>query len=528
MKVKNPILRGFNPDPSLVRVGDDYYLATSTFEWWPGVEIYHSKDLVNWKLICEPLNDSKCCDLQGVYNSGGIWAPNLSYSDGKFWLIYTIVKSSSEFKDTLNYVITSDRIEGPWSKPVFLTASGFDPALFHDNNGKHYFLSMLFDQRLDQPSFSGVVMQEFDSEKRELIGKRKKFYKGTSLGVCEGPQILKKDGWYYLLCAAGGTGYSHASTVARSSNIWGPYENSPYQPLISTKNDLSNPLQKSGHACFAKVDNEEWYIVHLCSRPLTRKGNCVLGRETSLQPITWTENNWPILKNKTILPELEAQAPTIFKGQQEIDNSSFCDFDCDKLPSYFKTLRVPLNDRGSLSEHSGNLRLYGNESLSSLHEQTLVARRWQSVSFRCETKMSFKPVNFQQMAGLILFYDTDNWCYLFSSFDEEKNSSYLQVEQAEINKFSYLSERIYLPDSDIKLGVTVDRDIGQFYYSESNSNDWHPIGKQIATDHLSDDYIKSHSKLAFTGAMVGLCAQDFDKHRSYADFNYFSYQENTH
>ncbi|WP_125606615.1 glycoside hydrolase family 43 protein [Lapidilactobacillus bayanensis] len=524
MKIKNPILRGFNPDPSIVKVGSDYYLATSTFEWWPGIEIYHSTDLVNWDLISEPLDNPALCDLRGVYNSGCIWAPHLSYADGKFWLIYTIVKSGTAFKDTLNYVMTSDEITGPWCKPVFVTASGFDPALFHDDDGKHYFMSMLFDQRLDHPGFSGVVMQEFDANKMTLIGERQHFYEGTKLGVCEGPQILKKDGWYYLLCAAGGTGYSHASTVARSRNVWGPYENSPFQPLISTKFDPLNDLQKSGHACFVKVTNQEWYIVHLCSRPLTERGYCVLGRETALQLLIWTKDGWPRLANETTSPKTEIEAPSLFTDKQRLNNSTYCDFNAPQLPNYFKTLRTPLGQRGSLTKHPGYLRLYGNESLSSLHEQTLIARRWQTFAFRSETEMIFAPTNFQQVAGLILFYDSDNWCYLFCSYDQEQKSSYLQVEQAEVGKFSYLSEPIYLPNTTIKLAVNVDHAKGQFTYATADS-DWQTIGTKFHADHLSDDFIKANGKLAFTGAMVGLCAQDFDAHRSYADFDYFSYQE---
>lgn len=527
MQIKNPILRGFNPDPSLLRVDSDYYLATSTFEWWPGVEIYHSCDLINWELVAEPLNDPSTCDLRGVYNSGGIWAPHLSYADGKFWLIYTIVKSATAFKDTLNFIITSDKITGPWSQPIFVTASGFDPALFHDDDGHHYFMSMLYDGRLDHPGFSGVVMQEFNAEKMKLVGTRQHFYNGTNLGVCEGPQIMKKDGWYYLLCAAGGTGYSHASTVARSKNVWGPYENSPYQPLISTKFDLANPLQKSGHACFAKVTDDEWYIVHLCSRPLTERGNCVLGRETALQRLAWIDG-WPRLANGTTSPDLFVDAPSVVKSDtvQITDFSTHCDFDTPELPAYFKTLRAPLNERMSLTKRKGYVRLYGNESLSSLHEQSLIARRWQNYHFRVETQMDFQPQNFQQSAGLILFYDTDNWCYLFSSYDEEKQARYLQVEIADIGHFRYLSKPIVIKNNiEIKLAVTVEREQAQFYYQEDGQSEWQIIGAVYQADHLSDDYIKANGKLAFTGAMVGICAQDFDAHRSYADFKYFDYQE---
>ena len=216
--IQNPILPGFAPDASALHVGEDYYIATSTFEWWPGIEIYHSKDLVNWEWAAAPIarRDMVPSELLGNYNSGSLWAPHLSYADGLFWLVYTDVKSSTAFKDTLNYVVTAPKITGPWSEPTLVTASGFDPALFHDNDGRHYFLNMLFDWRLENPGFAGTVIQEFDPVTRQLVGERRHFYRGTSLGVCEGPQILKKDGWYYLLCAAGGTGYLHAATVAQS------------------------------------------------------------------------------------------------------------------------------------------------------------------------------------------------------------------------------------------------------------------------------------------------------------------------
>ncbi|MFC6295195.1 glycoside hydrolase family 43 protein [Lactiplantibacillus daoliensis] len=522
--VKNPILRGFNPDPSVLKVGDDYFLATSTFEWWPGVEIYHSRDLVNWKLVAEPLNDPEQVPLRGVDNSQGIWAPNLSYSLGKYWLTYTIVRSGTAFKDTLNYVIMSAQIDGPWSKPTFVTASGFDPAFFHDDDGKHYFINMLFNHRLEAPGFDGVVIQEFNAKTMQLVGQRQHFFAGTELGVCEGPQIMKKSGWYYLLCAAGGTGYSHASTVARSRKVVGPYELSPYTPLISTKHALDNPLQKCGHASFIEVSPTEWYISFLCARPLTKHGNCVLGRETAIQPIEWVAD-WPRLKNKTVVPDINCPAPSIAATSvQKLDYSQRYDFDKEYLSHDFKTLRGPLTDQLSLTARPGYCRLYGRESLSSHHFQSLIARRWQAVSFRAETQIDFQPQNFQQLAGLVLYYDTDNWAYLYMSYDMARQRRYLQVEVADANQFSYYSDMVEVSATGtVKLAVTVDHAQAQFAYRTAET--WQPIGRLIAADHLSDDYIRAHQALRFTGAMVGICAQDMDQHQSFADFDYFDYQE---
>jgi xylan 1,4-beta-xylosidase len=529
-KIENPILRGFNPDATVTKVGQDYYLATSTFEWMPGVEIYHSRDLINWEAIACPLQAYQHANLIGNYNSGSIWAPHLSYSDGKFWLLITDVKTGTEFKDTLNYVLFADDVTGPWSDPVFVTASGFDPAFFHDDDGKHYIMSMLFDHRLDRQRFDGLVIQEYDVEQMKLVGTRKHFFHGTDLGVCEGPQILKKDGYYYLLCAAGGTGYSHAATVCRSTNVLGPYELSPYHPLLTTKPDPTNPLQKSGHASFVEVSKEEWYILHICSRPLTERGNCTLGRETALQKIEWIDG-WPRLSNGTIFPDLEVEAPSIAKNTtQKRDFSTFTDFEELELPAYFKSLRQPLkkHPKLSLSERPGWLRLYGEQSPSSLHKQTLVARRWQHFSFRAETVMAFEPKNFQQIAGLILFYDTDNWHYLHVSYDESTAEKYIQLEINDVNHMSYASERIMIEaNQPITLAVEVARDKAQFFFAVGDQ-ELQAIGDKTPADHLSDDYIKANGKLAFTGAMVGLCAQDMDDHSSFADFDFFHYQEQHH
>lgn len=525
--IKNPILPGFNPDASVVKVGADYYLATSTFEWWPGVEIYHSRNLVNWELVAEPINSQSKANLVGNYDSGSIWAPHLSYSEGRFWLIYTDVKTGTAFKDTLNYVISCETIDGEWSEPVFVTASGFDPALFHDDDGRHYVINMLFDHRLEKPNFAGLVIQELCLKTLKLIGERTHFFTGTDLGVCEGPQILKKEGWYYLLCAAGGTGYSHAATVCRSKTLLGPYEVSPYHPLLTTKTAPTNPLQKSGHASFVPVTDDEWYLVHICARPLTQRGNCPLGRETALQKIDWI-NGWPRLANGTCYPDLEVEAPSIAQEvQQQTDFSQYYAFEETTLPKSLKTLRRSLGEKMSLIEHPGYLRLYGEQSLSSLHQQSLVARRWQKQQFRAETKLYFQPKNYQQMAGLVLYYDTSNWQYLSMSFDEERQQAYLQVEVAEVGKFFYLSERIYLTEEHrgIQLAVEVNREQGQFFYKEAAMADFRKIGSQTAADHLSDDFIKANGKLAFTGAMVGICAQDMDQHDSYGDFAYLSYQE---
>ena len=557
--ITNPILPGFHPDSSALQVDDDYYIATSTFEWWPGVDIFHSKDLVNWEWITSPLNRQSQVNLRGNYNSGSIWAPHLSFKNGRFYLVYTDVKSWAPFKDNLNYVITAPSIEGPWSEPVFVTASGFDPALFHDEDGRSYFLNMLFDWRLERPGFAGTVIQEFDTETMRLKGRRSHFYRGTSLGVCEGPQILKRNGYYYLLCAAGGTGWMHAATVARSRSLAGPWEDSPYFPLMTTRDNPTAPLQKSGHCCFLEKDGE-WYVTQICARPLTERGNCTLGRETAIQPIEWTEDGWPRLKNHTICPDLVVPAPASSQGvRQRMDHSEHVRFAPGRpLPPSMKTLRAPLVEQGaavpegparypdefdadySLTARPGWLRMYGRQSLVSLDKQTLFARRWEHFDFDAETTLDFTPENFQQTAGLVLFYDTNDWIYAYITFDDEQSDRrVLRVMVLDEMEGSYGGDPVELDAfSSVALKVQVRHDKARFFWryadggetastSETDiTGDWRPLGGDQPADHLSDDYVEQRrGRCVFTGAMVGICAQDMDAHQSHADFKYFDYKE---
>ena len=226
--IRNPVLRGFNPDPSIVRVGDDYYIATSTFEWFPGVCIHHSRDLEHWRLVSHPLDRPALLDMRGDPNSGGVWAPCLSWSGGLFHLVYTDMKRwAGQVKDCHNYLTTAPSVEGPWSDPVFLNSSGFDASLFHDTDGRKWLLNMLWDHRAAQSGFGGILLQEYSAERKQLVGEPSLVFRGTDLGLVEGPHLYKRGGFYYLLTAEGGTFATHAATVARSARLQGPYEVMP-------------------------------------------------------------------------------------------------------------------------------------------------------------------------------------------------------------------------------------------------------------------------------------------------------------
>jgi xylan 1,4-beta-xylosidase len=272
-KIYNPILPGFNPDPSIVRVGDDYYIATSTFEWFPGVQIHHSKDLVHWRLLTHPLTRVSQLDLTGNVPSCGVWAPCLSYSDGLFYLVYTntripseLITASSNFKDCHNYLVTAKDITGPWSEPVYLNSSGFDPSLFHDDDGRKWLVNMLWDHRKEKNPFAGILLQEYNPKQKKLVGPVKNIFKGTALGLTEGPHLYKYNGYYYLLTAEGGTGYEHAVTMTRSKKIDGHYEVDPINPILTSRYNPELELQKAGHASIVQTQNKQWYMIHLCGR----------------------------------------------------------------------------------------------------------------------------------------------------------------------------------------------------------------------------------------------------------------------
>ena len=215
MQISNPVLTGFHADPSMIRVGDTYYIANSTFEWFPGVRLHESKDLVHWNTLPSPLSRVSQLDMKGNPSSGGIWAPDLSYADGRFWLIYTDVKVvNGAFKDCVNYLVTADDIRGPWSDPIRINGVGFDSSLFHDDDGRKYLVQQTWDFREYHHSFNGITLTEFDVDAMRLKPETARtIWDGTAVKVVEGPHLYRKDGWYYLFAAEGGTQYEHQESA---------------------------------------------------------------------------------------------------------------------------------------------------------------------------------------------------------------------------------------------------------------------------------------------------------------------------
>lgn len=530
VKLENPIIRGFNPDPSIIRVGEDYYIATSTFEWFPGVMIYHSKNLINWELVACPLNRMSQLDMVGVPDSGGIYAPCLSYDKGVFYLIYTNVHKMGAFKDLDNFLVTTEDILGDWSEPIYLNSTGIDPSLFHDDDGKKWLVNCKHKLTEDGSPVNKIVLQEYSIKEKKLVGERTEIFGGTKLGIVEGAHLYKHGEYYYLLTAEGGTFSGHAVTMCRSKNIKGIYEVDPINPILTSRFDPILSIQSSGHADIVESSNGQWYMVHLGRRPISSRGMSVLGRETCIQKVYWTEDAWLRLENGKNTPETFVEIDGIDDVVQIVTPHYHNDFSKDKLDLSMQTLRIPLDDEVmSLTERKGYLRLTGKNNMASIIRQAHVARRWQSFVFTAETEVEFDPQNERTKAGLTLYYNMDN--FLFFNIDRDDDGQKrlsLLLCTGKVPKF-FVNPVIIDEDKKIKLKVKVHFDRARFYYSQKQTSDgesiWEDFGGDFECHNLSDEFVISFDKRAFTGAFVGLFCQDSDYLKSKAYFSYFDHKE---
>ena len=531
--IRNPILPGFNPDPSICRVGDDYYIATSTFEWYPGVQIHHSRDLVSWRLVRRPLDRAAQLDLRGDPDSGGVWAPCLSHADGLFWLVYTDVKRlDGSFKDAHNYIVTAPAIGGPWSDPVYVNSSGFDPSLFHDDDGRKWFVNMVWDHRASapganakSPAFFGIRLQEWSAETRRLVGDAKMIFPGSAHGLVEGPHLYKRGGWYYLTVAEGGTGYDHAVTMARSRRIDGPFELHPNVHLITAKDAPEAGLQRAGHGQIVETPDGQVYHTHLCSRPLEGVRRSPLGRETAIQKCVWGDDGWLYLASGGLVPSLDVPAPFATTPALRSAHTLY-GFSPGDLPPDFQWLRTPYPERiFSLSARPGWLRLTGRESIGSWFEQALVARRQEHFAYRAETELDFAPTSFQQAAGLVAYYNRFKFHALAVSWDERAGRSLTIMSCLADFPFGSLNFPLAAPialgEGPIRLAALVDRARLQFRYALADGA-WRDAGPSLDASLLSDE-AGAGEHGSFTGAFVGMFAFDVSGAARHADFRGFVY-----
>ena len=519
----NPIIPGFAPDPSIARVGDDFYLINSTFEYFPGIPVYHSQDLINWELIGYAIHDPAQAELSGIKSSDGIHASTIRFHDGMFYVITT----NNVDGNMVNFIVTADDPHGPWSAPFVLDgAPGIDPSLFFDDDGRSWYVG---NHMPTDPEFDGqaeIWLQELDLDSMALIGERHYLWRGCCGGAwAEGTHIYKKDGYYYLLISEGGTAYEHALSVAISKEITGPYRNNPRNPVL-THRQLSYdfPITGVGHADLVELQDGRWYAVALGWR-LVDGRHGILGRETFLVPVVWeTEHYWwkeekltfPVFSPKTGRVELHYPVPFAGTLQQPFDG--FIDeFVGPALGLEWNFRRAPVEDFYSLTDSEGSLRLYLQQGVIAERDQySFVGVRQRQFDFEAVTQMTFSPSTGEE-AGLVVIQN-DKSAYLLTVSENDAGNE-LRLTQSLYGEVTELASQHF--DSDtvfLKVKGTY-LDYG-FYYS-ADGKDWRNMEADVDGTTLSPYFLKGYN---YTGAYVGLYAsangQTTDNH---ADFESFIY-----
>ena len=539
--IRNPILPGFNPDPCICRKGDDYYMAVSSFEWVPGIPVYHSKDLKNWELLTHVLTNDTAVDLKKLPSAKGIWAPCLTYCEKEdlFYVVYGVMNSmNARYFDVDNFVITSKNIEGPWSEPVYIHSSGFDASILHDDDGRKYIVSLEWETREGYEKPGAICMVEYCPEKKEIIGYPKRIWSGgTNRGCIEAPHLTKRGEYYYIMCAEGGTGYGHSVTMGRSKNVWGPYEGDPTNPIVTSipgdfyerhdpdhlKPKYYNPesiLQKSGHGSYVETQLGEVYLVHLTARPFVPELRCTLGRETAIQKMIWTDDGWLRMADGSNLAKefIEESKLPEYKLPQI---PSFDDFDSGELGIQYYSPRIMPTSFADVKSRPGYVRIRGQESRCSLNKVSILARKLTSVYATITTKMEFKPEVHQHSAGLIMYYDNMNYIYLRKYYSDTLNSSAISIIHLENGeKTEFINTRVKVDDSPIYFRLKINGRSSYFEWSYNGEN-YERIGKVFDTTKFSDEYCKYGE---FTGTFVGITCADRVLHKHYADFDFFDYK----
>ncbi len=495
----NPVIPGFFPDPSTIRVGEDYYTVNSTFEYFPGIIISHSRDLVNWKQIGHVFSKSEDLDLSYFFDGMGIWAPDISYYNGEFYIFFCTVQLSKDRSTNVrgNYVTRSKSINGPWSKPVQITNFGSDPSHFVDEGGEHY---MLFAAGI--PSGNGAKIVKLNKECTKMVEEPRWIETEGKKAAPEGPHMLKKDGYYYFIMAASnGLFNGHHMLIARSKSVYGPFENSPYNPYL-TQRDSNAVNFHQGHGKIFNTQNGEWFTTVLSQRWVfgeikgKRRGISPLGRETSLERIAWSKDGWPIANGGKgpLDASLRPNLPWTPQFNPTSDN-----FDQPKLSSQWIYRRNPVYENISLTEKKGSLRIYtGNFDIDTIPGRNLIVQRERWLKFSAITKLTFNP-DTKEQAGLAAHYDTKTYARLgLQRGKTGKLQLILEERRYGVKSVVKVTENIL--SNTVYLRMTVNKLQRSFSYSYDNKT-WMSAGELPDAAFLSD---QGTTQWGFMGMTVGV------------------------
>ncbi|MCX8728600.1 MULTISPECIES: family 43 glycosylhydrolase [unclassified Gilliamella] len=541
LKINNPVIPGMSPDPSIIRVDDIYYLVTSTFHWLPAIQIFKSTDLANWQLIDYVFKQGEI-NLSGTHTPAGIWAPHLSY-DGitkKYWLIYShmINMAGREFNaDT--YVTCANNIQGPWSAPIYITSIGFDPALFHDEDGKHYLTILEWETRQGYQAPGHIVIAEIDLDHKKLVSPWVRLTQGfTTRGCAEAPQLYKKQDYYYLLIAAGGTGYAHGIEIGRSKTIFGPYQPHPsLEPIVTSSPnhlfslgdpdaghfEMYNPnsiMQKAGHGSLVETQNGDWYIAHLMSRPIKNTLLNPLGRETSIQKMQWTDDGWLVMADGSNLAKMDFDSELPLG--KPLNHDVIDEFDGSYSLRFMTPYRNQTTNWVNSYERTSHLRIYGQNSLFSQVNPAIMATRTTSFNYHVQTKVEFQPEHYSQTAGVGLYYDANNWIYFHLTYSEQLKTTVLSLLQAKLGvRIEFTNHRVAIPHGVVELKIVYQQGIIELFYKRDNA--WLSFMSNLDVLYLSDEGVNGEPGEigGFTGLFNFIASVDSYQHQSYADFDYY-------
>ncbi len=476
---QNPILTGMHPDPSIVCVGEDFYMVNSSFIYFPCIPISHSRDLIHWEVIGHAVSNPEWAkNLNTLEGGRGYWAPDISYYEGRFYITATFRLNDDGTVYRRQMVTSADRPEGPYCEPVYLDEDGIDPSIFTDDDGRRY---MLLNR--------GARIFEISPDGRKQLSEAELLYYGHQKRAPEGSHLLKKDGWYYLFQAEGGTGIGHRISVARSRTLKGVYEPCPYNPIMRQL-DEKGALQRCGHGKPVCTPKGEWYMVYLCGRQL-ESSYTVLGRETAMDPITWTADGWPLVNN--------GQGPSVLQKKPDLP---------EWIPAEgrenYVTPRVP--DKGTIQLTENEIILRADTaSLSTTEARSILVKRQKEFRSIVETTVKI-PADMMagEEFGITCYYDENTYLTFGPSKTDEGIQLTLKEHVGDTDKVEgCISEKI-LPGTDLCLRV-VTEGLRRSFYVKTEGADWECAAVLPRVDYLCDE--GWHIGKRFTGAMEGIYAR---------------------
>lgn len=517
----NPILSGFYPDPSICRVGEDYYLVTSSFVYFPGLPIFHSKDLVHWEQIGHAIHSIEQLDYKNCETSLGLWAPTIRYNNDIYYIINTFISEGREARRD-NFIVTAANPSGPWSQPIFIEgADGIDPTIFFDEDGSVWYVGNRMCDPLEYEGHHAIYLTELDSITLQIKGPRVDIWNGNQSRSkwIEAPHIYKRGEWYYLMVAEGGTFTNHSVMMARSKTIQGNYEICPRNPIVTHRHlSLMSEISVVGHADIVETQKGEWWMVLLGVRPYEGK-HYNLGRETFMIPIIWEEDGWLRVDNASGLVNKEERLPNLSPVTYPKQNPND-QFESDHLALIWNSIHQPNKVFYSLKERRGYLRLYLQpEVIQEICSPAFIGRRQQHKYFQATTAMEFKPNTQQEEAGLVLLSDDRfNYVYVIRMKGEAR---YLQLYKTELGQRVLIKELQIDTTTRLYLTIQGNETTYAFYFG------YEEHVYTLFAENIEASLLSSTVNEGFTGTYIGMYGStNKTDSMNHADFDWFNYYGN--